>query len=80
MELNNRAQELVSYPDPHTAVADELHHRYAKSGSGEVLYSFCTRMLVHQSDLRYAVIAFFSYCTKLLLIAMVMEDVQRTNG
>ena len=63
--------ELVSYPDPYSTAADGLHHRYVESGSGEVLYSFlsrCPGMLGHQSDLRYAIIAYLSYCLKLLVI------------
>ena len=34
-------KDVVSYPDPDFhSCADGLHHRYVKSGSGKVLYSF----------------------------------------
>ena len=56
---------LVSYPDPDFhSCADGLHHRYVKSGSGKVLYSFLSsfpRMLGNQSDSSYAVIAYLCY-------------------
>ena len=38
---NKHWRSLVSYPDPDFhSCADGLHHRYVKSGSGKVLYSF----------------------------------------
>ena len=61
--------------------ADGLHPRYVERGSGELLYSILstvTRMLRNQSDSRYGVIAYLSYCRELLVIAMVLEDVRRT--
>ena len=54
---------LVPRPIYFTA-ADGLHHRYVKSGSGKVLYTFLSsfpRMLGNQSDSRYAIIAYLCY-------------------
>ena len=66
---------------PIVVAADGLHHRYVERGSGELPYSILstvTRMLGNQSDSRYGVIAYLSYCWELLVIAMVLEDVRRT--
>ena len=73
---------LIPRPSRFPTAADRLHHHYVESGSG-VLYKFqfsSPGMLNWggQSDLRYALIAYSSYHSKLLVmvVRLEMDDVQ----